>query len=468
MIPKSMSAPSATDTDDTIAAISTPPGEGGVGIVRLSGPRALEIAAARFRSSRGKDPLSSKARVFHGHWMEQGTPIDEVLLHCMRAPHSYTREDVVEINAHGGAGPVNAILEACLAEGARLAAPGEFTMRAFLNGRIDLVQAEAVIDQIRARTKAGLQAASAAASGTLSRALYALSDRLAYALAQIEAAVDFPEEDTPDYVTPALLDSLREAADEMQALLDTAEAGRLCREGASVAIAGRPNVGKSSLFNALLRDARAIVSQHAGTTRDRIEEYIAIGGVPVKLIDTAGQRDTDDEVEQIGVAMARQAMEDAQAVLFVADAHAGVQPEDAALAAQLAALGTPVLLVWNKTDLAPAPADASALHCAFAAVCGVSAKSSDGIRALEQALETLLLGGLSLDASQPMLTRLHQREALRRAQESLLRLLQDAARSPEFLALDLRQALDAIGEITGETTPDDILGTIFASFCIGK
>lgn len=439
-----------------------------MGIVRLSGPRALEIAAAHFRSSRGKDPLNSKARVFHGHWIEAGQPIDEVLLHCMRAPHSYTREDVAEINAHGGAGPVNAILEACLAEGARLAGPGEFTLRAFLNGRIDLVQAEAVIDQIRARTKAGLQAAAAASTGTLSRALYSLRERLAHALAQVEAAVDFPEEDLPELVTPALLAALTGAADEMQGLLDTAEAGRLCREGASVAIAGRPNVGKSSLFNALLRDARAIVSQHAGTTRDRIEEYIAIGGVPVKLVDTAGLRETEDEVERIGVEMARQALEGAQAVLFVVDAHAGIQPEDQSLAAQLATLDVPALLVWNKTDLAPAPEGAPDLPAEFVSVCGVSARENAGIAALEAALESVLLRGAHLDAGQPMLTRMHQRDAMRRAHEHLSRLLEDTTRSPEFLALDLRETLDALGEITGETTPDDILETIFASFCIGK
>ena len=292
--------------EDTIAAVSTPPGEGGVGIVRLSGPRAIEIAAKLFTSSTGRDPRHEKQRVFHGRVHDaQGRTLDEVLLHVMRAPHSYTREDVVEINAHGGLLPVAAILDEVLKQGARLARPGEFTFRAFQNGRIDLVQAEAVIDQIRARTQAGLQAANAAASGVLSTTLYALRDTLADALARIEAAIDFPEEDLPELLNEELIARVRAAHTDMLRLLRGAELGRLLREGASIAIAGRPNVGKSSLFNALLRDARAIVSAQPGTTRDRIEEYITIAGVPVRLMDTAGLRATEDEVEQIGVEIAR-------------------------------------------------------------------------------------------------------------------------------------------------------------------
>jgi tRNA modification GTPase len=463
-----MPAPLATDyTQHTIAALATPPGEGGVGIVRLSGPNAVEIAARLFRSSRGRDISTATGwHSFHGHVLDGEIRLDEVLLHVMRAPHSYTREDVVEICGHGGIGPMNEILELCLAQGATLAQPGEFTLRAFLNGRIDLVQAEAVIDQIQARTRAGMQAAMAASSGVLSRSLYSLKERLAHALAQIEAAVDFPEDDLPALITPALLDSLHETHRDMLALLDTATAGRLYREGVAIAIAGRPNVGKSSLFNALLRDTRAIVSKHAGTTRDRIEEHFTLRGVPVRLIDTAGLRDTADEVEQAGVALARAAMQQAQAVLFVADQSVGFTVEDAALAEEALALGTPTLLVWNKCDLPIAGQVAQDER--FTQTCHVSALTGEGIAALEEALAALLLGGLHQDASQPMLTRLHQKDSLRRAADCIARLLEDPARSPEFLALDLQEALDAIGEITGETTPDDILGAIFASFCIGK
>jgi len=469
MTPMWMRAPLVTESpQDTIAAISTPPGEGGVGIVRVSGSEAVPLVARLFHSSRGRDIAGAQGwQSYHGRIEEDGVTLDEVLVHVMRAPRSYTREDVVEICGHGGMGPLTAILQACLAQGARLAQPGEFTLRAFLNGRIDLIQAEAVMDQIQARTRAGLQAAMASSQGVLSRALFAMKARLTDALAQVAAAVDFPEDDLPGLITPALLQNLQHAQRDMRALLSTADTGRLYREGVSIAIAGRPNVGKSSLFNALLRDARAIVSPHAGTTRDRIEEYINLRGVPVRLIDTAGLRDTSDEVEQFGVALAREAVRQAQAVLFVADQSTGFLSEDHALAEEVLALGLPTLLVWNKCDLSVAPTD-GAIGSSFHSVHRVSALTSAGIHELEESIAALLLGGLQQDANQPMLTRMHQQDSLRRAEECLARLLEDPTRSPEFLALDLQEALDAIGEITGETTPDDVLGAIFSSFCIGK
>ncbi len=464
-----MSAASLTGATETIAAISTPPGEGGVGMLRLSGPEAIAIASRLFQSSRGKSIEAVRGwQSFHGHVVAEGAVLDEVLLHVMRAPKTYTREDIVEICGHGGSGPMNAILEACLTAGARLAQPGEFTLRAFLNGRIDLVQAEAVLDQIHARTKAGLQAAMSASKGVLSRKLFGMKERLAHALAQVAAAVDFPEDDLPALITPGLLGELEATRADMQALLETANTGRLYREGVTIAIAGRPNVGKSSLFNALLRDARAIVSAQAGTTRDRIEEYITLRGVPVRLMDTAGLRDTEDEVERFGVALTREAMQQAQAVLFVADMSAGFTDDDVTLAKEILAIGSNVVLVWNKCDLCAEAAATSPLTEAFSSACRVSAITGAGIAELEDALGDLLLGGLQQDATQPMLTRLHQKDSLRRAEECLGRLLEDPTRSPEFLALDLQEALDAIGEITGETTPDDILGVIFSSFCIGK
>ena len=464
-----------TANEDTIAAIATPPGEGGIGIVRLSGAHAIDIAARQFCSSSGKDPRHGKRRILHGHVVDAaGAVLDEVLLHIMRAPHSYTREDVVEINAHGGMGPLNAILEACLAAGARLARPGEFTLRAFLNGRIDLIQAESVIDTIRARTRAGLLAANAAASGRLSRTLYSIRDRIARALAHVEAAVDFPEEDLPDLVTPELIDGVRRTLAEMRELIDTADAGRLLREGAVVALAGRPNVGKSSLFNALLRDARAIVTPQAGTTRDRLEEYVAIDGVPVRLVDMAGLRATDDVVEQLGVERAREALRAANLTLLLIDATEGVNAEDQEIARELAALETPVVVVFNKVDLVardseevfqPAP-ERSML--APAAVCRISAVTGEGLHELEAVLGRLLLREAAISADHAMITRLHQKDSLRRAAESVARMLENVQHSPEFLALDLREALQALGEITGETTPDDLLDIIFSTFCIGK
>lgn len=460
--------------EDTIAAISTPPGEGGIGIVRLSGTQALAIARAMFVSSSGCDIARGPRRVFHGRIVDgQGNAIDEVLLHVMRAPHSYTREDVVEINGHGGAAPLNAVLEQVLIRGARLAQPGEFTQRAFLNGRIDLVQAEAVIDRIRARTDASLRAASAAASGALSKGINETKETLVEALAHIEAAVDFPDEDLPDLVNEPLRARLAVARDRMQALLDTAETGRLYREGVSIAIAGRPNVGKSSLFNALLRDARAIVSAQPGTTRDRIEELITLSGVPARLTDTAGLRATHDEVERIGVEVARDALKAADVILFVLDASTPFTEEDAALARELETLERPVWVVMNKMDVV-VDKGLQPLACApawterFAGISRVSAKTGAGLEALERDLGGLILGGAPVTPDQGLITRAHQRDSLRRATAALERVLDQFQASPEFLSIDLREALSALGEITGETTPEDVLERIFASFCIGK
>ena len=457
--------------EDTIAAISTPLGEGGIGIVRLSGKQAVPIAKRLFQSSIGLSLDTPGRRVFHGNILDTaGVHVDEVLLHVMRAPHTYTREDVVEINCHGGQGPLNAVLDRVLAEGARLARSGEFTERAFLNGRIDLVQAEAVMDRICARTDASLRAASAAAEGTLSRKIGEMKTILVDALARIEAAVDFPEEDLPYLVDSALQTQLTAARDHMLQLLETAEAGRLYREGASIAIAGRPNVGKSSLFNALLRDARAIVSAQPGTTRDRIEELISLGGIPVRLTDTAGMRITHDEVERIGVAIARETLKNADIVLFVVDASLPLNAEDETLAAELRELGRPVWVALNKQDLVGAVnlVTLPAWIDDFSGKTPLSATTSQGLSSLEEALSGLLLGGVATSAGEALISRAHQRDSLRRAAGSLAELLNHFDASPEFLSLDLRGALDALGEITGETTPDDILERIFSSFCIGK
>lgn len=459
-------------TNDTIAAISTPPGEGGIGIVRLSGSGAMEIAAGMFASSKGRDICSGSQRVFHGHVHDAaGASIDEVLLHVMRGPHSYTAEDVVEFNAHGGTAPLNAILEETLRRGARLAGPGEFTLRAFLNGRMDLTRAEAVIDLVRAKTRTALAAANAAADGVLHKALHELRETLADALARVEAAVDFPEEDLPELVDAALLTRLEEARGRMAALLNSADAGMRIREGITLAIVGRPNVGKSSLFNALLRDARAIVSAEPGTTRDRIEETASLGGVPVRLMDTAGMRDTPDAVESQGVSLARGAARRAQYILFVVDASVPETEEDRRLAAELAALETPIVLVRNKIDLVNRESHASSRALpgiAFAMACEVSAVTGEGLAALETRLGELFLGSAHLETTSPMLSRIHQQDSMRRAEGCLGRLLSDTSASPELLALELREALQALGEITGETTSEELLDRIFSSFCIGK
>lgn len=454
--------------EDTIAAIATARGEGGIGIVRISGPEAVRIASSLFVSSSGQDIRRLGHRVYHGHIRADGRTLDEVLLHVMHAPRSYTREDVVEINCHGGVIPLQAVLESVLMSGARLARPGEFTKRAFLNGRIDLVQAEAVIDRIQAQTEAAYRVAAAAAEGTLSAEVNALRDLLTDALARTEAAVDFPEEDLPELVDDALLESLRDARRRIGALLETARAGRLYREGARAAIVGRPNVGKSSLFNALVRDARAIVTAHAGTTRDVLEEVLNIRGIPVRLSDSAGIRDATDEVEALGVARARDTLRRAEIVLFVLDATAPDTHEDRALCTELELCSLPVVPVLNKADLSPA-AVLPAHAVKFGDPVRTSARTGEGVASLEDRIAAALLGGaVQSDPAQALVTRVHQRDSLRRAADSLDRLLQDFTRSPEFLSVDLRDVLGALGEITGETTSEAVLDRIFARFCIGK
>jgi tRNA modification GTPase len=358
-------------------------------------------------------------------------------------------------------------MEATLSQGARLARPGEFTLRAFLNGRIDLIQAEAVIDQIQARTRANLQAANAASSGVLSRSLYQMRGVLLELLARVEAVVDFPEDDLPDVIDEALMAQAREAHQTMLDLLRKSEAGRVYRDGAILAIAGIPNVGKSSLFNALLRDARAIVSAQAGTTRDRLEEYITLSGVPVKLIDTAGVRHTEDEIERLGVQIARDVQKSAQVALLVLDASRASNDEDYALFQELLALGIPVVIALNKCDLIVEPA-LPTWASAATDWQAVSAMTGTGLAALEETLGRILLGGANVAADEALVNRLHQQDSLRRASECVGRFLEGAGMSPEFLALDLQEGLQALGELTGETTPDEVLGAIFGSFCIGK
>ena len=453
--------------EDTIAAISTPPGEGGIGIVRVSGSRAVEIVQPLFVSSSGRDIAGGTRQMYYGEICDTGETLDEVLVHVMRAPHSYTAEDVVEINCHGGMAPLNAVLSAVLAGGARLAEAGEFTKRAFLNGRIDLVQAEAVMDRIQAMTRAGLRAASAAARGALSKTIYRYREELVLAKAHIEAAVDFPDDDLPDLITPELKGKIDSILQGLEGLYATADAGRLYREGASLVIAGRPNVGKSSLFNALLRDARAIVTHHAGTTRDVLEEIITVEGIPVRLMDMAGLRDTEDEVERIGVERARQMVAESDLILFVVDASGALCDEDARLFAEVSGAGIPIVLVANKIDLG-IQADLSVYAERVRDRISISAIESTGITALEELLARILKRGMDFTPDQGMITRVHQKDSVRRGIDALKRLQSNYDTSPEFMSIDMDDALSALGEITGETTPDEILGHIFNSFCIGK
>jgi tRNA modification GTPase len=453
--------------DDTIAAIGTPLGEGGIGIIRLSGAEALPILRRLVVPAGGGDarPAWTPWRLRYGHVVEpaSGTTIDEVLAVWMPAPRTYTRQDVAEIHCHGGYEPLRRVLELCLQAGARLAEPGEFTLRAFLNGRIDLAQAEAVVDVVRARSRAGLQMAMGQLDGQLSACVGSVRSRLLEALAHLEAAIDFPDDEIPPCDLPGIL---AEAAEALDRLLAGAEQGMAYRQGIRTAIVGRPNVGKSSLLNALLRAERAIVTEIPGTTRDTLEETVVVGGVPLVLVDTAGIAETADPVEQLGVARSRAAVEAADLALLVVDGSAPLTDQDRAIAGLLT--GRAALLVVNKCDLPPVPG-AEALLPERRAV-RVSALTGQGLDDLEGALLDTILTGRLQAGETPLVSRPRHVEALRRARAHV-EAAGKAGREgwpDDCVAIDVRAAIAALGEVTGETVGEDLVAKVFADFCIGK
>lgn len=452
---------------DTIAAISTPHGEGGIGIIRISGPRSLDILQTLFRSM--PDGGFNSHRFYYGEILDpvSGVVCDEVMAVFMQSPRSFTREDVVEIQCHGGTVLVQQILQLVLDQDARLADPGEFTRRAFLNGRIDLVQAESIIDLIRAKTETSVALAQHQRDGSVSGKLVAIQKALRHLLALIEAYVDFPDEDLGETDTDHLRELYDTTLHQVRDLINGFREGKILRDGISVLIAGKPNVGKSSLLNTLLREKRAIVTAIPGTTRDLIEEVVSVRGMPVRLLDTAGICRTDDPVEQEGIRLAIDRISTADLVLFLLDASRPFDDDDAAVA--LALEGRNVLIVRNKSDLPVSlclPSGLSGMPSV-----SVSTASGDGIETLKNAIADLFLHGrVSDNRDLALLSRARHRDSLLRVEASLLN-FNDAQRlgtSPELLSIDLRDALDAIGQITGETTPDDILDLIFGQFCIGK
>jgi len=456
----------ATPAPETIAAISTPAGEGGIGVIRLSGPEAIPIALCLFRRASGTTLAHPEPfKLYYGHIRhpENGEAVDEVLMSVMPAPHSYTREDVAEISAHGGPAPLRAILTLIIAEGARLAAPGEFTQRAFLNGRIDLTQAEAVLDTIRARTDAGLRAAQTMLEGELGRRVRALRERLVELLSSLEAAIDYAEDDLTFLTPEQIRKTIAECRTEVANLISSHTRGKLLREGAGTAIIGRPNTGKSSLLNALLGEARAIVTPVPGTTRDLIEEQIDLAGVPLRLIDTAGIRHTEDAVERIGVERSRASLERADLVLLVLDRSLPLQEEDRELLELVRE--RPAIVILNKADL-PAVISRDDIS---APVVELSAATGAGLPELEATMRDLLLGP-AVQSESPALANLRQREAAERASIALEQaaLSADAGASEELLAVDLMAAAAALGEITGEDLREDVIQTLFARFCVGK
>jgi tRNA modification GTPase len=454
---------------DTIAAIATPPGRGAIGIVRLSGPDALRIGEELFRGERGLTELKGFAAGL-GWIVDRGERLDQALCLVMREPRSYTREDVVEFHCHGGPEPLRRVLEAVLGRGARLAEPGEFTRRAFLAGRIDLSQAEAVAELIESRTAAQARAALQRLAGGLQDAIGRLREQVLELLAWLEAGIDFAEEeDVPAISRPELASRLSGLQAELQRLWRESERGRVVEEGLSVAIIGRPNVGKSTLMNALLREDRVIVTPHPGTTRDMVEESLNLNGRLVLLRDTAGIRESGDAIEQLSVERSWRAAAAADLVLLLLDGSAPLQPEDSILLAELG--DRPVLLALNKADLQPAlrEADANKL-CPGAPVVSISALTGQGLGQLEAKIIERFDSGQGLPAESAVLLNLRQRQSLRRAGEALDRAQAalEAKLSDEFVAADLRPALAALGEITGESVSDEILDLIFSRFCIGK
>jgi tRNA modification GTPase len=469
------------DLADTICAIATASGEGGVGIVRLSGPDALSIAGrvVRLRSGQSLAHVSSHmlyladlvlpstmgANEDHG-LSQKGVTFDEAMIVYMKAPRSFTAEDVVEVHSHGGPVVLGLLCEACVLAGARMAAPGEFTKRAFLNGRLDLSQAEAVLDTIRAKSVIGLRMAQRHLRGELAQEIEVARSVLLRVLAHVEAGIDFVEEDITFVQREELEQAIEKAAAVIGKLETTARDGRMLREGARVVIVGRPNVGKSSLMNRLLNQERAIVTPIPGTTRDVIEESIDLDGILVRFVDTAGIREATDPVEQEGIKRTQSAQADADLLLVVIDGHVRLTDEDRQILKTVA--GSPYLIVFNKGDLTRA-VESSDLPSGAERIV-ISAKTGLGLEELKVAVRGRLVSpGFEVNEDL-VVTNVRHRTALRRAQDSLTHTSESVRMqlAGELVAMDLRVAADALGEITGAITTDEILEKVFAEFCIGK
>lgn len=461
----------ATVTEfDTIAAISTPPGEGAISIVRMSGEEAVSIAQKVFS---GKDLTQAKSHTInYGHIVDPKTheEIDEVMVSLMLAPKTFTREDVVEINCHGGIVATNRILQMLLVNGARLAEPGEFTKRAFLHGRIDLTQAESVMDLIRAKTDRSMKIALNQLDGNLSHLIDSLRKDILDVLAQVEVNIDYPEYDDVEEMTTKLLkEKAIEIKQRIEQLLKTASQGKIMREGLATALVGRPNVGKSSLLNHLLHEDKAIVTDVAGTTRDVIEEYVNVSGVPLKLIDTAGIRETDDKVEKIGVERSKKAIEQSDLVLLVLNAAESLTKEDL----ELIRLTNDKkrIIILNKTDLEE-KLDRKELAkiSENAPVYATSILKNEGVEALEEAISKLFFKGIENSQSTVMVTNARHIALLKKAQNSLDSVLEgiSSGMPVDLVQIDMTEAWNLLGEITGESYEDELLDQLFSQFCLGK
>ena len=445
----------------TIAAIATALGKGGISIIRISGADAVKIADSVF----SKDILNVQSHTIHyGFIHDNGEQIDQVLVSVMKAPKTYTGEDVVEINCHGGITVTNRVLNTVISKGADMAEPGEFTKRAFLNGKIDLSQAEAVIDIINAENDMAQNNAFGQLKGKLSEEISTARDAIIKLSARMQVAIDYPDEDLEDITPEEIEDILKECRNTTTKLLKQADNGKIITDGITAAIVGKPNVGKSSLLNCLSKSSRAIVTDIAGTTRDTIEERVNLDGVPLILVDTAGIRETDDTVEKIGVERSKQSIEDADILFVMLDAKSGITPEDEEILRETESKNRVVLV--NKTDVSDFD-DSLLPNTQIIKIC---AKTGNGIDKLSEILkEKYNIGELSKSKT-PVITNARQKRALNLADEALSRAIHVIAsgQPQDLAALDIYDAADRLGEITGQTVSDDIVTSIFHDFCVGK
>jgi tRNA modification GTPase len=456
------------DINDTIAAISTPPGESGIGIVRISGKKALAVTERVFIAKDGSKPADFKSYTIHYGWIVRNNKvIDEVILNVMRSPRSYTKEDIVEINCHGGIVALRAVLDLVLENGCRLAEPGEFTKRAFLNGRIDLAQAEAVLEIIRAKTDSALKIGIEQLKGGLSLKINTLRKELSDLLPEIEANIDFPEEEIETLDLKILARKLKNVNDELASILKSSRHARVMREGVHAVICGKPNVGKSSLLNALLKQERSIVTPVAGTTRDTVEEIIDIRGIPVRIVDTAGILEPRDLIERKAVERSRRSIELADLVLLLFDGNQELSGEDKLLMRRLHRKVT--IAVINKMDLQQKIEREKVLK-KFKNTVDISAKKFKNINFLEDMIADLVYGG-KVSLGEMMLTsNLRHIQAIRQAQKFVAGALDslDNKVSLEFIAQDIRDALGYLDDLVGKKFSGDLLDKIFSHFCIGK
>lgn len=454
---------------DTIGAISTSIGEGGIAIVRISGDKAKDVTEKIFQAKNGQSIKDMKSYTMkYGYIIdENNNHIDEVIISFMKGPRSFTSEDTIEINCHGGVVATNKVLEQVIKQGVRLAEPGEFTKRAFLNGRIDLSQAEAVIDIINAKTDLSMKSALMQSEGTISKEIRGLREKLLSTIAHIEATVDYPEDDLEEVTSEMAIRDLDIIKKEIKGFIETAEEGKILREGLSTVIVGKPNVGKSSLLNALTKENRAIVTDIPGTTRDVIEEYINISGIPIKIIDTAGIRETDDVVEKIGVERSRAKINDADLIILILDSSSELTEEDKEIINHIS--NKKYMILLNKSDLSGeiTRKDLENINCTN--IYSISAKTGEGIDEVRIAIKEMFFKG-EISTNNVIITNTRHKEALLRAYECIESAIDtlNCTFAIDLASIDIRNAWTFLGEITGDSLEENIIDKIFKEFCLGK